>query len=153
MVHYMVAVDHSEGSAKALEQAIKLMAPGRGDTLTAIHAVSVGVSTLVRAAALVDPLTGDLAEAQEIDRTENMEYAVKAKAQTTAICKKHNVEFKYMEGFGTPIDVVKGAFENVKPDILVLGSRSLNIVQRLFLGSVSTHFVQHAPCPVLVVPS
>eukprot|EP00026_Physarum_polycephalum_P018453 Phypoly_transcript_20047.p1 GENE.Phypoly_transcript_20047~~Phypoly_transcript_20047.p1 ORF type:complete len:153 (+),score=23.44 Phypoly_transcript_20047:107-565(+) len=152
-MHYLVAVDHSEGSAKALEQTIKMLNVSRGDKITAVHAITVGVSTLVQAAALVDPLTGDLVEAQEVDRTENMQFAAQAKAQTAAVCKKADVAYDYVEGYGTAIEVIKDTVDKVHPDILVLGSRSLNVVQRLFLGSVSTHFVQHAPCPVLVVPS
>jgi nucleotide-binding universal stress UspA family protein len=36
--------------------------------------------------------------------------------------------------------------------VIVVGSRGLGGVKRLFLGSVSTHVVQNAPCAVLVVP-
>ena len=35
-------------------------------------------------------------------------------------------------------------------DLLVMGSRDLGAVRRVVLGSVSTHVVRHAPCPVIV---
>ena len=38
-------------------------------------------------------------------------------------------------------------------DVLVTGSRDQGAVKRLLLGSVSTHVVRHATCPVIVVPA
>ena len=38
-------------------------------------------------------------------------------------------------------------------DVLVTGSRDQGAVKRLLLGSVSTHIVRHAVCPVIVVPA
>jgi nucleotide-binding universal stress UspA family protein len=37
-------------------------------------------------------------------------------------------------------------------DLLVVGSRGHGAVTGIMLGSVSTHCVHHAPCPVVVVP-
>lgn len=37
-------------------------------------------------------------------------------------------------------------------DLLLLGSRAYGPLRRALLGSVSTHVVHHAPCPVLVMP-
>jgi nucleotide-binding universal stress UspA family protein len=38
-------------------------------------------------------------------------------------------------------------------DVLVTGSRDQGAFKRLVLGSVSTHVVRHATCPVIVVPT
>jgi nucleotide-binding universal stress UspA family protein len=38
-------------------------------------------------------------------------------------------------------------------DVLVCGSRDQGPVRRLLLGSVSTHVVRHAHCPIVVVPA
>ncbi len=35
--------------------------------------------------------------------------------------------------------------------LLVVGSHSREVLDRFMLGSVSTHLIQHAPCPVLVI--
>ena len=36
-------------------------------------------------------------------------------------------------------------------DLIVVGSRGQGLFRRALLGSVSTHVVNHAPCPVMVV--
>jgi nucleotide-binding universal stress UspA family protein len=38
-------------------------------------------------------------------------------------------------------------------DLLVMGSRDLDGVRRVLLGSTSSHVVRHAACPVIVVPA
>ena len=44
------------------------------------------------------------------------------------------------------LDAARGA------DLLVVGSRGLGGFKGLLLGSVSQQLVQHAPCPIVVVP-
>ena len=52
---------------------------------------------------------------------------------------------------GSPGDVlVDAAHDGI--DLLVMGSRGYGAVRGVLLGSVSRHLVDHAPCPVLVVP-
>jgi nucleotide-binding universal stress UspA family protein len=43
--------------------------------------------------------------------------------------------------------------EAASADLLVVGSRGHGAVTSLLIGSVSTQCVQHAPCPVVVVPA
>jgi nucleotide-binding universal stress UspA family protein len=38
-------------------------------------------------------------------------------------------------------------------DVLVTGARDQGALKRLLLGSVSTHVVRNATCPVIVVPA
>jgi len=151
-MHFVVAVDASECSGRTLVKAIHFLKNKETDKLTLVHAVEIGKSPVVTAAALVDPLTGDLTTAQLLDRTEKDAESRTVAEHCDRICKKHGVSYDYKESDGDCIEVIQGVVNDVHPDLLVLGTRSQGYVQRLFFGSVSTHFVQHAPCPVLVVP-
>jgi nucleotide-binding universal stress UspA family protein len=53
--------------------------------------------------------------------------------------------------FGDPADVIceRAAARDV--DLIVVGSRGLNLLERLLLGSVSSAVVERATCSVLVV--
>ncbi|WP_327408003.1 universal stress protein [Streptomyces sp. NBC_01281] len=51
---------------------------------------------------------------------------------------------------GHPAQVLMDAARNAQ--LLVLGSRGHGTFSGILLGSVSQHCVQHAPCPVVVVP-
>lgn len=52
---------------------------------------------------------------------------------------------------GPPIDAILDLCEELRPGLLVMGSRGLGPVRRMFVGSVSEGVVHHARCPVLVV--
>ena len=39
-----------------------------------------------------------------------------------------------------------------KPDMVLMGSRGLNLLRRTFLGSVSSYVIHHSSTPVTVVP-
>jgi nucleotide-binding universal stress UspA family protein len=53
-------------------------------------------------------------------------------------------------GRGTAAEVILGQTDEWQPDLIAVGSRGMNAVARLFLGSVAERVVCHAPCPVLV---
>ena len=53
---------------------------------------------------------------------------------------------------GDPREELTYKIDHLKPNLVVVGSRGLGTVSRVFLGSVSTHLIHHLPVPVLVVP-
>jgi nucleotide-binding universal stress UspA family protein len=53
--------------------------------------------------------------------------------------------------FGSPESRIVETAEEIKADIIVVGSHGYNSWERLLLGSVSDSVVHHAPCSVLVV--
>lgn len=55
--------------------------------------------------------------------------------------------------WGDPGEGLCTVAEELRAAAIVVGSRGLGGVKRFFLGSVSGYVVQHAPCPVVVVPT
>lgn len=51
---------------------------------------------------------------------------------------------------GSPADELTNASRDA--DLVVMGARGMNAMQRLLLGSVSTTVLHHARCPVSVIP-
>lgn len=52
---------------------------------------------------------------------------------------------------GDPRDAVLEVAATVGANLIVTGSRGLNMAKRVLLGSVSTDILNRAPCPVLLV--
>ena len=53
--------------------------------------------------------------------------------------------------YGHPADQLLTLAQKKKADVVVVGSRGITGLRRVFLGSVSNKVVSHAPCAVLVV--
>lgn len=53
--------------------------------------------------------------------------------------------------WGTPAQVIINLARNQACDLIVMGSRGLNKVSGLFLGSVSDRVTKIAPCPVMLI--
>jgi nucleotide-binding universal stress UspA family protein len=52
---------------------------------------------------------------------------------------------------GDPRDIIVDVAIQVSADLILTGSRGLNLAKRMLLGSVSSDILQNAPCPVLLV--
>lgn len=52
---------------------------------------------------------------------------------------------------GRPTDIILAFLAENGYDLIVMGSRGLGTVKGLLMGSVSSHVVRHATCPVMVV--
>lgn len=53
---------------------------------------------------------------------------------------------------GTPYSQICQFAKDHSCDLIVVGSHARGVLQRIFLGSVSKCVLEHAPCPVLMVP-
>ncbi|MEV0134148.1 universal stress protein [Dactylosporangium sp. NPDC050688] len=139
----VVGVDGSPGSRTALHWAIG-QAEQTGATVEAIGAWQ-------------DPVTGGsvIGWAPMIYTGDSIVALIeKALADTVAdVTAQHattiDVITRVMPGHPAKVllDAANGA------ELLVVGSRGHGTFAGILLGSVSQHCVQHAPCPVVVVPS
>jgi nucleotide-binding universal stress UspA family protein len=136
----VVGVDGSDGSRRALRWAAD-EAAARGDDLTLVYvwdrpqayaplglgAYPIDAEPIQEAAQSV--LDGFVEEAREL---------------------APDVPVKGLLVEGPPAGALLDAARSA--DLLVVGSRGLGGFRSLLLGSVSHQVVQHAPCPVVIVP-
>jgi nucleotide-binding universal stress UspA family protein len=62
-----------------------------------------------------------------------------------------HVSARYLEPRGDAAELLLDTATDLGADLLVVGRRDHNALQRLVLGSVSTKILHRAPCDVLVV--
>jgi nucleotide-binding universal stress UspA family protein len=136
MKRIVVGFDGSEQSHKALERAADL---SNGAVVAVV--CSADVRRLMR-----DPAGGVSA----IDPADE-EARSAALAEARAFLEGRGIEGAYVEGVGNPAEVIVQEAEDSGADLIVVGTRGLHATKRLFIGSVSTNVVHHAPCDVLVV--
>jgi nucleotide-binding universal stress UspA family protein len=132
----LLATDLSPASNGAAEEALGLARDLNADLL------AVSVIDGVRS----HP-TGQLPE-----RMDQRRAAREAAAQSLVVKGRRagvNVSFLVWEGDPGPSIVEAAEAERV--DLVVVGTRGRNRVERAVLGSVSDHVIRHAHCPVLVV--
>ena len=132
----LLATDLSPASAGAADEAIQLARDLRAELLV------VSVIDGVRTAAM-DRLP---------DRMDQRRAAREMAAQALVVRGRRagvRVSFLVWEGEPGPSIVEAAAAERV--DLVVVGTRGRNRVERAVLGSVSDHVLRHAHCPVLVV--
>jgi nucleotide-binding universal stress UspA family protein len=137
----VVGVDGSGHSQRALEWAIHE---------AAIRQVPLSVITVHPA--IVGYFGSAVTSPQDLELTEQVQAAVKAETDKAlaALGGPHpeSVTVKAVHGF--PVEELVNASKEA--DMIVLGSRGAGGFTRLMLGSTAGQVVQHAHCPVLIVP-
>jgi nucleotide-binding universal stress UspA family protein len=129
----VVGYDGSDAAKRALERAVTLA--GSDGRIVVVAAAESRVHAGITEGAHLDP--------SEVERRRtDLEEA-------NAMLSEQGIEAETIEAQGDPGDVIVKAAEDA--DLVVVGSRGLNPIQRLLLGSVSSKVVHRARCDVLVV--
>jgi nucleotide-binding universal stress UspA family protein len=136
----VVGVDGSEPSINAARVAASL-ARARGAHLAIVAVVRPpeGWWGIVGSPPTAEALGDALSDAQRevLDRT-------------LSAVDLDGIDYEAVEEIGEPsqrlIEVAADA------DLLVVGRRGAGFLRRMVVGSVATHVVDEAPCPVLIVP-
>jgi nucleotide-binding universal stress UspA family protein len=68
------------------------------------------------------------------------------------IAERHHVPLEVLVREGSPLEVIMTVADEVRADVIVVGTRGLRGADHVLLGSVSAAVVGHAKRPVLVVP-
>ena|SRR5579862_940254 len=135
MERIVVGFDGSDNARKALARAVDI---ANGATIAVVSAT--GPSPL---------RTKDMSMSPEDPA--DAEARTKALAEAREFLESKGAKAVYVEGHGSPADVIVAEAEESGADLIVVGTRGHNVAQRMFLGSVSTNVVHHATCDVLVV--
>lgn len=96
------------------------------------------------------PALNELGDAVEVDPTEKLR-AEEMLSVLTADLKKIGVAAVGKLVVGDPRDTVVEMAIRESADLIITGSRGLNLAKRMLLGSVSPDILHNAPCPVLLV--
>jgi nucleotide-binding universal stress UspA family protein len=129
----VVGYDGSDSAKRALERAATIA--GEDGQLVVVAAAESHARTGITSGAHLDPSEVE-ARRRDLD-------------EAKAFLDERGIKAETVEAQGDPghviVDAAKGA------DLVVVGSRGLNPVQRILLGSVSSKVVHRAECDVLVV--
>lgn len=133
--HILLAVDGSENALRAAKEAVKIAS---NDSLIEM----VYVADFEKAKTEV--LHATSSESLLLERKRKV-------APIEEVLRAADKQFKLTILHGTPgPEIVKYANEN-KVDIVVIGSRGLNGLQEMVLGSVSHKVMKRVQCPALIV--
>ncbi len=132
----LVPVDGSETADKAVEEAAVLAQAYNAE----IHILYVAnINQLAINACLSDAIL----EAVNKAGNEILEKAAKRIPE--------NINVITTSETGSPAVTITDFADEIKADLVVIGSRGLGLVKGVLLGSVSQYVVEHAPCPAVVV--
>jgi len=135
----LLATDGSEHAYRAAEKAIELVSQLGSASLTLIH-----ISSLNPPASLIfEP--GD--ELQKFLLKESHP----ALAATEYLLSSAKISCELIVALGNPAEEIIKKANSEDYDMVIVGSRGLNKLQEIVIGSVSKEIIYRANCPVLVV--
>lgn len=133
----LLAVDGSENSIRAGKQAAQLASLIKGVEVTVLY---------------VSDFNEDSNEEVHDGGSIEFELSRKKKIQPVReFLESENIYYKTEIMHGRPAPVIIELANDGNFDLVVIGSRGLNPISEMVLGSVSHKVVNHVHCPVLVV--
>jgi nucleotide-binding universal stress UspA family protein len=135
----LVAMDGSDLSDKALRYACILGAPLEAE-LIVLHIVPM----LVSATPYHDTVSD-----QPFLALQKVGEDILSRAKQTA--EEMNYKITDLISHGDPASRIIDIASERDVDLIVLGSRGIGGIKRLFVGSISDKVANHAPCPVMIV--
>ena len=138
MKEIMVAIDGSEGSLAAIDEAVELAAPlGAHITFLAVRKAP---------SSLLGTPNYEFRLARDLGVTRAAVDAALAKARGAGIEARGAV----LEG--NAVDEILSFADNCGADLIVMGSRGHGALAGALLGSVSSELIERASCPLIIVP-
>ena len=135
----LVAIDGSDASMDAADYAIFISRQHNAELLYALHVIRADVD-------LFGP--HETSEFMTTMRNEGEKYLNKVRLKVNE--KNIQIKTEIISSTNIAGGIVDYAEEN-KIDLIVIGTRGRTGFKKLLLGSVASHVVTYAHCPVLVV--
>ncbi|WP_071394648.1 universal stress protein [Bacillus tuaregi] len=133
----LLAADGSDHSVRAAKEAVKLAALGRECKITL---------------ALVADFAKSKNEVLHFYGKEELDFARRKRLRAVeVVLRTHRTAYDIKILHGDPGPTIVDFANNEKFNMIVIGSRGLNSLQEMVLGSVSHKVVKQANCPVLIV--
>jgi len=139
----LLAIDNSEYSVEAIKEVAKRPWPPG----TIVRIISVVEPVAAPAAELWYDASGSLEKLQQ--ELTNRAASLTQKASEKLNKKGFKIETAVREGDARSVIVDEA--QKWSSDLIVLGSHGYTGIKRLFLGSVASSVVSHAPCSVEIV--
>ncbi|MDN3451059.1 universal stress protein [Planococcus sp. APC 3906] len=133
----LLAVDGSDHSVRAANEAVNLAAGSAESQVTIVFVADY-----------------DNAKNEVLHSGSSLELDLQRRKKLQPVeetMAAENIPYKVEILHGTPGPAIVEYANKEKFDILVIGSRGLNSLQEMVLGSVSHKVVKRANCPVLIV--
>lgn len=142
----LLATDGSDLATTAMARGVALLGPGHS-----FHALSVIPPAYVPAVAVAPmdshPIVIDPTLEDEIEREDRAETS----ADLAHLRDLLDVPVTPIVETGEPGPTICAVASRMGAEVIVVGSHGHGWLQRVLLGSVSTHVLHHAPCAVLVM--
>lgn len=133
----LLAVDGSEHSLRAANEAVKIASLGNDSQVELVYVADFGKSK---------------SEVLHAQGQEELDYARRNRLlPVEELMKSNQLTYTVKILHGEPGPALVEYANKEKVELLVIGSRGLNTLQEMVLGSVSHKVVKRANCPVLVV--
>jgi nucleotide-binding universal stress UspA family protein len=132
----VLGYDETEPAKRALERAAQLAEAFRSKLI--VTSVAPLLLTTPRSVGPVDP-------------TEPLELHEEELAHARAFLEQRGLEAEYVAAVGEPADTIVHVAEERNADLIVVGTREPNVLQRILGQSVSGAVAHRAHCDVLIV--
>jgi len=143
----LLATDGTKQGESAVEM-LRNFKLGEADEVKAVSVVDMAVPLAVDVYGGYLPDTTELEKVARENATRVLDTAV---VTSKKIAAPANVWGEVL--YGSPESRIVETAEQMKADLIILGSHGYNRWERLLLGSVSDSVLHHAPCSVLIVRS
>lgn len=135
--HIVLAADGSENAVRACHEAIKIARLVEKSKIDVVYVASI-------AKVRDEMLRASSPESLEFTRRQKL-------ANIEQLLKEHNVQYVVTILKGEPGPEIVRYVNERQPDLIVIGSRGLNSLQEMVLGSVSHKVMKCVNCPALIV--